>query len=103
MKSVEFNPVGVCSKKMVVECDENEVITKVQIVGGCPGNTLGVSKLCLGRKIDEVIELLDGNLDIETITVEIDSTKIFNKETDFEHIKHLINVELQNADALARV
>lgn len=60
MKSVEFLPVGVCSKKMVVECDENEVITKVQIIGGCPGNTLGVSKLCLGKKVDEVISLLEG-------------------------------------------
>ncbi len=60
MKSVEFNPVGVCSKKMIVECDNNEIITKVQIIGGCPGNTLGVSKLCLGKSIDEVISLLEG-------------------------------------------
>ena len=60
MKSVEFNPVGVCSKKMIVECDDNEIITKVQIIGGCPGNTLGVSKLCLGKSADEVISLLEG-------------------------------------------
>ena len=60
MKSVEFNPVGVCSKKMIVECDDNEIMTKVQIIGGCPGNTLGVSKLCLGKSVDEVISLLEG-------------------------------------------
>lgn len=60
MKSIEYIPTGVCSKKMIVECDENEVITKVQIVGGCPGNTLGVSKLCIGKKVDEVISLLEG-------------------------------------------
>ena len=60
MKSIEYIPNGVCSKKMVVECDENEVITKVQIIGGCPGNSIGVSKLCLGRKIDEVVDILDG-------------------------------------------
>lgn len=60
MNSVEFTPVGVCSKKMIVECDLNDIITKVQIIGGCPGNSLGLSKLCLGRKIDEVIEILDG-------------------------------------------
>ncbi len=59
MKSVEYRPMGVCSNKMVVECDDNEVITKVQIVGGCPGNSLGVSKLCVGRKIDEVINDLE--------------------------------------------
>ena len=60
MKSVEFSPVGVCSKKMIVECDDNEIITKVQIIGGCPGNTLGVSKLCLGKSVNEVISLLEG-------------------------------------------
>ena len=60
MKSIEYIPNGVCSKKMVIECDENEVITKVQIVGGCPGNSIGVSKLCLGRKIDEVVDILEG-------------------------------------------
>lgn len=60
MRSIEYIPSGVCSKKMVVECDENEVITKVQIIGGCPGNSIGVSKLCLGRKIDEVVGILDG-------------------------------------------
>ena len=60
MKSIEYIPNGVCSKKMVVECDENEVITKVQIIGGCPGNSIGVSKLCLGRKIDDVVDMLEG-------------------------------------------
>ena len=60
VKHIEYIPVGVCSKKMVIECDEKEVITKVQIIGGCPGNTLGISKLCLGKKVDEVVTLLEG-------------------------------------------
>ena len=60
MPKVEYKPMGVCSSKMIVECDDNEVITDVKIVGGCPGNTLGVSKLCVGKKIDEVISLLEG-------------------------------------------
>ena len=60
MKTVEYKPQGVCSQKMIVECDDQDVITKVQIVGGCPGNTLGVSKLCIGKKVDEVIDLLEG-------------------------------------------
>ena len=34
MRSIEYIPNGVCSKKMIVECDDFEVITKVQIVGG---------------------------------------------------------------------
>lgn len=60
MKTVEYKPVGVCSSKMIVECDDNEVITKVQVVGGCPGNTLGVSKLCVGQKVDDIIATLEG-------------------------------------------
>ncbi len=60
MKTVEFTPSGVCSRKMIVSCDDQEIITKIQIVGGCPGNTLGVSKLCEGKKIDDVIDLLEG-------------------------------------------
>lgn len=60
MPRVEYKTTGVCSSKMIVECDDNEVITKVEIIGGCPGNTQGVSRLCIGKKVDEVIELLSG-------------------------------------------
>lgn len=59
MKEVMYTPEGVCSRQMYVQAD-GDVITQVKIVGGCPGNTLGVSKLCIGRNIDEVIELLKG-------------------------------------------
>ena len=60
MRSIEYKPTGVCSSKMIVECNDDDIITKVQIVGGCPGNSLGVSKLCLGRTLDEVITTLEG-------------------------------------------
>ena len=59
MKSISYTPTGVCSKKMNIEI-EGDTITKVEIIGGCPGNTLGVSKLCIGRKIDDVIKELKG-------------------------------------------
>ena len=39
---------------------ENNIIKKLQIIGGCPGNTVGVSKLVVGRTVDEVIEMLKG-------------------------------------------
>lgn len=55
----EYKPVGVCSSNMILEI-EGETIRRVEIVGGCPGNTLGVSKLCVGKSVDEVIELLHG-------------------------------------------
>ena len=54
-----YMPKGVCSMQMVFEI-ENNIIKKLKIIGGCPGNTVGVSKLVEGRNIDEVIEMLKG-------------------------------------------
>ena len=54
-----YRPQGVCSKEMIIDLD-GDIIKSVKIVSGCPGNTVGVSKLVEGRKIDEVIELLKG-------------------------------------------
>ena len=51
---------GVCSQKFVITVDENNIITSVKIIGGCPGNTLAVSCLVEGQKIDDVIRKLKG-------------------------------------------
>ena len=59
-KKIDYTPKGVCSRKIVAEIDENNIITNVEFTGGCQGNTKGVEKLCIGRNIDEVIELLKG-------------------------------------------
>ena len=55
----EYRTKGVCSSKMIIKVDE-DIINDVEIIGGCPGNSVGVSKLCIGRKIDDVIEVLSG-------------------------------------------
>ena len=55
----KYTPEGVCSMQMIFEI-ENNIIKKLKIGGGCPGNTVGVSKLVEGRNIDEVIEMLKG-------------------------------------------
>lgn len=55
----KFRPSGVCSMEMIVDI-EDDIIKNAQIIGGCPGNTIGVSKLVAGKKIDEVINLLKG-------------------------------------------
>ena len=52
-----YVPKGVCSSEIILEI-EGDIIKSLRIVGGCPGNTIGVSKLVQNRKIDEVIELL---------------------------------------------
>ena len=54
-----YRPQGVCSAEMIFEID-NGIIKKLKIIGGCPGNTVGVSKLIENKPIDEVIQLLRG-------------------------------------------
>lgn len=58
-KIIEYNPMGVCASKIIIQVD-GDIIQSVKIVGGCPGNGEGVSRLCVGRTLDEVIEILLG-------------------------------------------
>ena len=51
---------GVCSNTMMVEVDDFGIITNVEITGGCPGNTKGLSVLLPGMKVDKAIRLLEG-------------------------------------------
>ncbi|MBE6138526.1 MAG: TIGR03905 family TSCPD domain-containing protein [Firmicutes bacterium] len=59
MESFEFIPKGVCSKKIIMDI-ENDCILSIKIIGGCPGNLLGISRLLKGKNIDDVILDLKG-------------------------------------------
>jgi len=50
---------GTCSSRIDIEI-ENGIITACAIIGGCSGNTVGLSKMVIGRKADEVKEILRG-------------------------------------------
>ncbi len=54
-----YEPQGTCSMQMIFEID-GDMVKDLQIIGGCPGNTIGISALVKGRKVDEIIELLKG-------------------------------------------
>lgn len=56
-----YKPRGVCSQRMEIEVDDRkETILGLKVVGGCPGNLLGISSLVKNRPVDEVIKLLSG-------------------------------------------
>lgn len=55
----KFKPSGVCSREMIIDLD-GDIIKSVKIIGGCAGNTVGVSRLIEGMKIDEAIKRLKG-------------------------------------------
>ena len=54
-----FKTSGVCSRTIEYEIDGN-TIKSVKFIGGCPGNTIGVSRLVKGKTVDEVISTLEG-------------------------------------------
>jgi len=59
MEKVIITPKNVCSRQIEVE-HEDGIIKHVKFIGGCQGNTQGVAVLLEGRKIDEIIPLLEG-------------------------------------------
>ena len=59
MKKIVYNPKGVCSRQIELEVDENK-IASCKFIGGCSGNTQGISALVVGMSVDEAIERLEG-------------------------------------------
>lgn len=54
-----YKTKGTCSQAINVEA-ENGVVTSVQFLGGCAGNTAGIAKLVVGMNVDDVINRLEG-------------------------------------------
>lgn len=54
-----YIPRGVCSRIIEVEV-EDDIIKKCVFVGGCSGNTQGVSRLVEGMDVYDAIERLKG-------------------------------------------
>ncbi|MDE7433865.1 MAG: TIGR03905 family TSCPD domain-containing protein [Mycoplasmoidaceae bacterium] len=52
-----YTPKNVCSTNFEFDI-ENNIIKSCKITNGCPGNTMGVSKLIVGKTVDEVIKIL---------------------------------------------
>lgn len=59
MEKIVYTPKGVCSRQMEIELDGDK-IASVKIVGGCSGNTQGVSRLLVGMTVSEAISRLEG-------------------------------------------
>lgn len=55
-----FCPRGVCSREMRVELDEQNVIRKLEVVGGCSGNLQGISALVRDMPAEEAVRRLKG-------------------------------------------
>ncbi len=54
-----YIPRGVCSRMIEVEI-EDDIIVSCKFLGGCSGNTQGVSRLVIGMDANKAIERLKG-------------------------------------------
>ena len=55
----QYVPRGVCSR--LIELDiEDDVIKSCRFIGGCHGNTQGISALVKGMDVNDAIEKLEG-------------------------------------------
>jgi len=59
MESLIYHPKGTCSREIRIQY-EGEIVSSIEVIGGCNGNLKGVSALIKGMKIKDVIERLDG-------------------------------------------
>lgn len=60
---MKFKTSGVCAREINIEVEEvngNRVVKSVEFVGGCSGNTSGISNLVKGMSVDDVISRLEG-------------------------------------------
>lgn len=55
----EYKTLGTCSEKIVFSIEDG-VITKCKFLKGCTGNTQGVARLVIGRRAEDVIDMLKG-------------------------------------------
>ena len=60
MKTI-YETKGTCSKAIELDVDDaTGIIISVQFIGGCAGNTTGISQLVRGMKAEDVISKLEG-------------------------------------------
>ena len=52
-------PRGTCSTKITFSL-EGGVVTALRYEGGCSGNLQGLSRLAVGRRAEELVEILQG-------------------------------------------
>ena len=55
-----FHTRGVCAQAMRVEVDDQGMIQKLEVVGGCSGNLQGIAALVRSMPAEEAIQRLKG-------------------------------------------
>ena len=56
---ISYQPHGICPRRIDIEV-EDDIVQNVQFIGGCNGNTKGLSAMVVGQPAEEVIRRLQG-------------------------------------------
>ncbi len=54
-----YKTKGTCSQSITLEIVDNKLVS-ASFLGGCNGNLKGISSLCVGMDIDDIISRLEG-------------------------------------------
>ena len=60
MRTISIKPENVCSREMILDIDDDNIIVSAKVIGGCMGNLQGICRLIEGQRIDAVINKLQG-------------------------------------------
>lgn len=60
MKELIYKTHGTCAQAIRIVIDDNECVDTVEFMGGCNGNTSGISALVRGMKVEDVVKKLRG-------------------------------------------
>lgn len=60
MRTLSYETHGTCAKFINIAIDDDGLVADVEFVGGCNGNTSGISSLVRGMKAAEVVKRLEG-------------------------------------------
>lgn len=55
----EYKTRGTCSQKIIFDLD-GDVVSNVEVIGGCNGNLKGISRLIDGMTVHEIYDKLAG-------------------------------------------
>ena len=98
-----YTTQGTCSRAIEYEVTDG-VLTACRFIGGCPGNTVGVARLAVGRKLEDIIALVikeaiheipSGPLDYKGDPVDCEIRRSFKKraltEQDIAMLRELLD------------
>ncbi|RDY29129.1 TIGR03905 family TSCPD domain-containing protein [Romboutsia weinsteinii] len=56
---ITYQTSGTCCREIILEMDENHIITSIDFIGGCAGNLIGIRNLVVGQKAEDVVSKLE--------------------------------------------